>query len=720
MTVGGAAGSAVTPLPWKITDDLSIWTQNWPWTPVPPDGEATYTNSTCTLCPGGCGITVRKIDNRVVKIEGLAGHPVNDGGICTLGLAGPQLLYGATRIKSPMKKIDGRWQNVSWEAAITEVVERLQTLRRSGKSNQVACIAGNDRGTLPLLLSRFMAAYGSPNFMRPSTMEDAYVSLLETSQGGRGVPGFDLENADFILSFGSGILDGWGSPVRMFRANSAWKEKRAKHIQFEPRLSNTAAKASRWIPIEPGTEGLLALGIANVILREELYNRYFAESMSTGFEAWKQKVLETSPPDRISARTGVDVETIKSIGREFARAANPIAICGRGAAPNPVSLQEAAAVYGLNALVGNINRTGGIWEVPEAGHPRWPEVLPDPVAAAGIGKDRVDGARQGKFSATRYRLHYMAEALGKSGEGLQMVMVADANPLYTTSNVRALKKAFAAIPFKVSFSTYMDETAEQADLILPNHSYLERYEDVPSASGLTRPIIGLARPVIKPQFNTRHTGDVILAIAAKLGGSVASAFPWSSYGACLRESMGDKWHQMLGKGYWEDTNFRAVPWNEGFDTADGKFHFPDPGLVMGDVPEAPGTGDLVLVPADSVRIAADHIGSPPFLIKTVPDTVIKDKMGFVEINPATAAKLGLKDGSVALLSTSQGEAKVKVHLFEGIKPGVIAMERGLGHTAHDKYLADKGVNINELIGTMEDPASGLDTAWGVKARLTRA
>ena len=86
--VGGAAGTALTPLPWKMTDDLSIWSQNWPWTPVPPNGEVTFVNSVCRLCPGGCGITVRKVEDRAVKIEGMDGYPVNDGGICPLGLSG--------------------------------------------------------------------------------------------------------------------------------------------------------------------------------------------------------------------------------------------------------------------------------------------------------------------------------------------------------------------------------------------------------------------------------------------------------------------------------------------------------------------------------------------------------------------------------------------------------------------------------------------------------
>jgi anaerobic selenocysteine-containing dehydrogenase len=80
FVIGGAAGTALSPLPWKLTDDSSIWTQMWPWTPVPKDGEASYVNSVCTLCSGGCGITVRKIDERAVKIEGMKGHPLNDGG----------------------------------------------------------------------------------------------------------------------------------------------------------------------------------------------------------------------------------------------------------------------------------------------------------------------------------------------------------------------------------------------------------------------------------------------------------------------------------------------------------------------------------------------------------------------------------------------------------------------------------------------------------------
>ena len=121
-----------------------------------------------------------------------------------------------------------------------------------------------------------------------------------------------------------------------------------------------------------------------------------------------------------------------------------------------------------------------------------------------------------------------------------------------------------------------------------------------------------------------------------------------------------------------------------------------------------------------MRLVNRFIGDPPFVIKTVEDTVLKGKDIFIEINPKTAKQLGLSEGKYARLTTPKGNAKVRVHLFEGIKEGIIALPRGLGHTAYDNYIADKGVNYNELIGAVYDPASGLDAAWGIRAKLGKA
>jgi menaquinone reductase, molybdopterin-binding-like subunit len=731
FVIGGAAGTALSPLPWKLMDDSSIWTQMWPWTPVPEDGEASYVNSVCTLCPGHCGITVRKIDDRAVKIEGMKGHPVNDGGVCLLGLSGLQLLYGPTRVKTPLKRTgkrgQGKWKKISWKDALSEVVKKLGDLRSKDQPHKVGLISGSDRGTVPQLFDRFLTAFGSPNLFRMPSVQDSYELTLHLMQGNQTLPGFDLENADFILSFGSGIVDGWGSPVRMIRANSAWRNTGAKVIQIEPRLSNSAAKSDKWIPINPGTEAALALGLAHVIVKESLYHSEFVEKFSEGFMDWQRLVLDKFDPDSVSSITGIDSRTILVLARGFANASNPLAVCGRGKGNIPGSLHESMSVHALNALVGNINKKGGVWAVAEPDYINWPEVEMDEIAAIGMQNERLDGAWSKTYPFTRYLLNRLPSVIhSEKYYPLEALFVAGANPLYTMADTKAVQSAFEKIPFIVSFSSYMDETAQNADLILPNHGYLERYEDVPTPAGFQKPVVGLSRPVVDHQFNTKHVGDIIIGMAKGLGGSVSAAFPWDSYLTCLKETLGGQWKQLIDKGFWYDPGFIPKGWDTSFDTDSGKFAFiaKDTGSMAQFTPvkiEGNKTNyPLILICYDSIRLANGFIGDPPFVLKTVEDSVLKGQDVFVELNPKTAGAIGLKEGQRAVLSTPKGTAEVRAHLFDGIMPDVIALPRGLGHTAYDGYLADKGINCNTLIGPVEDPDSGMDAAWGIRAKLVKA
>jgi anaerobic selenocysteine-containing dehydrogenase len=243
---------------------------------------------------------------------------------------------------------------------------------------------------------------------------------------------------------------------------------------------------------------------------------------------------------------------------------------------------------------------------------------------------------------------------------------------------------------------------------------------------MSKPVIGLSRPVVKPLYNTQHTGDVIIRLAKALGGTLADAFAWDSYDACLKETLGYKWRVMVEKGFWSYPGFVAQAREEAFDTVSGKFEFVrketeslkpfEPVKIEGDKNSYP----LILMPYDSIRLANSVIGDPPFVMKSVDDTVLKGTEVFIEINPKTAGEQGLREGQLAMLSTPVGKAKVKVHLFDGIMPGIVALPRGLGHTAYDEYLAGKGINFNELIGPVEDPVSGLDTAWGIRVKLAKA
>lgn len=713
LGIGAAAGIGLTPLPWKLTDDLSIWTQNWPWTPVPEDGEASYVGSACTLCPGGCGITVRKIDDRAVKIEGTKEHPVNGGGICMLGLSGLQLLYGPTRVRTPLIKDDqGGFRKISWEDAIKEVVKKAGELRSSGQSDSIGAIAGLNRGTVSKLLERLLFASGSPNFIRTASMQDTYEIVLKMMHGIEANAGFDLENADYVLSFGAGILDGWGSPVRMFLANSALKEKKAKTVQIEPRQSNTAAKADRWVPVKPGSETALALGMINVIINQGLYDKAFIKKNSVGLKELK-KLSDAFTPEKVAELAGgkaarISAETIVTLAKEFAGASKPIAVCGKGRGMTAGSLSEFMAVHALNALVGNIGKPGGVSAIPEPPYVNWPAIAMDEVSKKGVSKKRVDGAGSNKYPNTKSMVNRFTQFAGS----LSLLFVAGANPCYSLPNAAAVKKAFHKDLFVVSFSSYMDETAQQADLILPNLGNLERYEDVYAPTGMTKPVVGVSKPVVQPECDSRNTGDVIIEIAKKLGGTIAESFPWDNYEACLNETLGGKLESVAEKGFVSDPKW-AKPLS-------GKIDFrPLTSTVKtDDKPEE--NADPVLIPYDTIRLASDYLGDPPFMIKCVSDSVLKGDESFVEVNPNTAKKLGIGDGDKVTLSTSTGKAAVRVHCSNGLMPGVIAMPRGLGHEGDDKYLSGKGVNFNDLARPVEDRISGLDTACGIRVKIAKA
>lgn len=734
FAIGAAAGINLTPLPWKLTDDLSIWTQMWPWTPVPSDGEYTYENTVCTLCPGGCGISVRKVDHRAVKIEGMKDHPVNNGGICVLGASGLQYLYGPFRVESPMKRVgdrgEGKWKKISWKRAIAEVAEKLSEIRASGSPEKVAVISGRKEGTISALWERFLTAYGSPNFMTPANIEDSYEAVLYLMQGAKGSVGFDLENANFVLSFGSGLLEGWGSPVRMFQASQKVREK-GKIIQFEPRLSNTAAKSDKWIPIIPGTEAALAMGIAHVIIREKRYDKNFVDTATSGFKTYQGLVMKDYNPEQVAEITGVPESQIVEIAREFAGATKPIAICGRGEGRIPGNIHEIMAVMALNALVGNINSEGGIWSVPKPGYINWPEPKLDEIAMAGLQKGRADGAGSKEYPFAKSLLDRFPKVINEEKSyDIEALLISNANPLFTIPDTESVKKAFSKIPCVISFSSFMDETAQFSDLILPNHIYLERYEDVPNSSMFQKPIFSLAKPVVKPEHNTMNTGDVIIKFAALIGGSIADAFKWDSYETCLKETLGHQWDVLKKEVVSIDKGFAPNPWS--YESKSGKMQF-----VATEIQKSPDSktgiphyedigidgeaGNYILIPYDSMTLSTGYAASTPYMLKIVSDKVLNQKDTVVQVNPKTALELGLKEGSYAVLATAVGEARVKITLYDGIMPNVIAMPSGLGHTAFDDYMGNgKGSNINQVLGTVEDPVTGLNAAWGIRAKLTKA
>ncbi|THB79835.1 MAG: molybdopterin oxidoreductase [Desulfobacteraceae bacterium] len=706
LGLGAAAGVALSPVGAKLTDDSSIWTQTWFLTPVPEDGEITFEPSVCSLCPGKCGINVRKITNRPVKVDGLEGYPVNDGGICLHGISAIQYLYDPSRVKTPMKRNGDTFESISWETAISEIKQKLGDIRKSGSASKLACVSGDDKGSVAQLFQRFLSAFGSNNFYTMPNLESALALTAQTMHGEDATIAYDLENAGMILSFGAGLIEGWGSPVSCFKANASKKDRGSKLYQIEARLSNTAANADKWIPVKPGTEADLALGICAVILKEKMFNAEYAQYFGGNFNKFAAMVQNKYSVANVSQTTGVPEAEIAKLANLFVKfnKSKSVAICGRGKANDAVSLKEFAAVHALNCLVGNINQKGGAWILPQNEYLQFPDVVTDDAADKGLSAKQISTSATGFFSKIK----------ATSKPDIEALFVVNANPCHNLHDAKYITDVVKQVPFVVSFSSFMDETAKQADLILPSHTCLEMMQDLPSGSGVTRQVVGLSKPVVDPVFDTKNPGDAIIELAKSFEGSIAESFPWDDLEGCLSEVASDIWDTLSEDGHVvvSDKAPGSLP------SVDFSFLAENPATaaLAGDNNEYP----LILIPIDNMRVAPGAQASSAFAVKTVADTVIKGKDGFIEINPATAKNMGIKDGSEVKVTTPSGSVVVRATYFHGIMPGYIGMVQGLGHDMNNMYVADKGVNVNELITPVFETGSGLDAAFGSVAKISKA
>jgi len=631
LLVGGVVGIQLTPLPWKLTDDTAIWTQNWPWVPVPPAGAFSSVNSVCRLCPGGCGIEVRKVDQRAVKIEGRTDYPVNPGGICPVGMGGLQLLYDEdVRFTRPMKRVGprgaGQFQDISWDEALSVLSARISTLRDQGKAAALAAVDGHFTGSsMSALIERLMKAIGSPNHVRVPSMEDTYSMTSMLMLGSQGPMAYDLENADYVLSFGSGLLEGWGGPGRVIDAWRILREKalkgKAKVVQIESRASNTASKADQWVAVRPGTEAALALGIAHILIKEGLFHTKFIQGHTFGFEDWRSSdgrnhmgfktlVMDQYGPAQVEQITGLKDSEIVSLALGFAKAKAPVALSGKGKGTLNGSLYEFMSIMALNALSGNINQPGGVVVSEPLPLDKLPEFELDAVASKSITTPRLDGAGGAAYPFSKGLIDNLATAVNASSVSpVDTLLVFSSNPAFTLPDGRNFYKALKKIPFIVSFSPFRDETANMADLVLPDHTYLEKMDDVVWPAALQYPLYGLSQPVAHPLYDTRHSGEFILQLAAKMGGAVKDSFPWESYEEVLKtrarglfesgpglvrydgkvpvwESVGknipvkadyknfdEMWKGLKSNGLWFRPSHSFGNWEKLFKTPTGKFEF---------------------------------------------------------------------------------------------------------------------------------------------------
>lgn len=793
FAAGAVGGTLLSPLPWKLADDSAIWSQNWSWRPSPERGLVSKTPSTCLFCDGGCGIQAHLVSQKnAIYIEGNPDNPVNQGGVCPSAASGCQFLYAPYRVSQPMKQTKTRgdasgFQPISWEEAIAELSLYLSKMRSRGNPQGLACISGRPRSSMFDFLRQFFSAYGSPNlFQMPSHADSLQLASMLTL-GQTATPAFALERASYVLSFGADMLEGWGAPSRMQLLFGRWREEHPgvvppKIVQVSSRLSMTATKADEWIAIKPGTETALALGISCVLIKHELYDADFMTSRVIGFEDWtdnsgktrqgfKNLVLENYTPQKVAEWTGVEAIKIEELAREFAAQKNAVAIWGEDSGETPNNIYSDLSFLALNLLKGNMHSDGMVSLVPPVPLEPLPAAEVDEWAEKGLQQPRLDMAQSKQVPLPGNGLYAFLDAINRGGTpySIEVLMVYEANPVYSLPENSLVKEALKKVDRIVSFSSYMDETAVQANLILPNHMAFERHDDVVGLPGVPYAYYAVSAPILPPRLDTKHTGDVVLALAEKIGGTVKGSLPWKNYETYLQGrvkglaatgsgAVADKpgiepWTLQAGQS--PKTNYKNAKdlWSkltsgacwygapvgtmQEIKTSSGKYELAcvslqDRGVNVEDdtvyLPHftslAPSgdekTFPLLMVGYRGLNLSSGYMANPPFMTKTLWDFLLKGKDLFVEVHPETAKSLGMKQGDQATLKTPRGQVNVRIRVFPGAHPDTVFVVHGLGHTAYDEYIRDKGINANEIIEVQMDPITGLGTVWATRAQLVRA
>jgi molybdopterin-containing oxidoreductase family iron-sulfur binding subunit len=644
---------------------------------VPPvdyiPGVSKLYNSVCRECPAGCGAMVRQREGRVLKVEGNPSNPINEGGLCMRGQASVQGLYNPDRFAQPYARNKaGAMEKISWEDGIGILSKKLQELVSEGKIGDAQFLSGHATGSRARLIDLSSSLLGMKK--RVSYESFSYEPLKTAGEicfGKKEVPVFVLDKADYLLNFGADLFETWISPVRYTKDFSRMRQNHGfykKSVHVEPRHSLTASGSDEWIPIRPGTEVLMALGIGYELLKNGSAKLTAMESSGFG------NMLTSYTPEKVSAETDVPASTIKRIAKELGEAESGLVLGPGMAGGGKNSVDTWVAVHLLNYMIGAINQT----------------------VLFGLGESigQVDPYDNIQELVSRMK-----------DKQVPLLLVHETNPVYSMPKSSGFKEAIDQVPFVVSFSTFPDETTEYADLILPDHTWLERWDDFESREGLH----GLLQPVMNPVTDTRNFGDVLIEASQKALGGSAEGLPWKTYYDYLMDS----WkaiHKSSGEtqtfdefldaalrrgGYFKSHQSEPVALSEGVSG----YEFKDSGLK-----DSPGKFYYYSYPSGHYY---DGRSADRQWLQEIPDPItcaVWDS--WVEINPQTAEKLGIKRGDLIKVVSPHGEIKVPAYVYEGIRADVVAVQSGQGHAALGRYAMNVGANSVSILSPDKDQKSG--------------
>ena len=720
--------------------------------------EEKWMATSCLNCQARCAIRVRVVNGKAVKITGNPLSKVSDGKICPRGHIGLQVLYDPGRINTPLKRtnpqkgngIDPQWAPIGWDQALGEMTNRLNKLRETGEPNKLLLFYGLNTVSSQDMIFRFAEAFGTPNLVSGDGLESETEKSGNWMADGHYAPtAYDLDHTDYILAFGADILES-SKPLSRFLRK--WgkirreKPNRTKIVVVNPRYSVTAAKADEWVPINPGTDGALAMAVAHVIISEGLWNKAFVKDWTAGFESYKELVLRQYDPKDISKITGIEPETIRRIAREFARTQPALALRGQESINWPEGSFASYAIFCLNALVGSIDTPGGVLYQESLPYREMPRLVEDEVAKKGKARPFLDLRGTDRFPAAKVVTNQLPESLlGNVPYPIEMAIGFNSNFSMLSPGTGRWDQALKKLSYYVHVSPFVSEMALYADLILPSTTYLEEwgYDHSPPGSGFAE--VKIKQPVVTPHGITRSVTDILFQTAKRLNGRVAESFANLGGNAegfvKFRTETLVPWKEFLERGVGAGKDYEYYKYPRIFQTPSKKFEFSSGNLrsllagtkkgkeegldYLPHPAEATFLGDkgkypLILLPYQPLMVVENGSQNYPWAQEIF---LPMDGMGWetlVEINSDTAKSLKLKDGQMVWVESSFQKMRARVKFSEGVHPDVVALPSGQGHTSYGKWQKGIGVNPNEIIGVDYDTLSGQAAFFNTRVKVYKA
>lgn len=672
-------------------------------------GAIKTTYSVCDMCPWRCGIVVQSVGDRVYKIDGNPADPKSGGTICARGQGGVSFMYDPDRLQAPMVRTgergEGKFKEVTWTEALDASAEKLNAIAAEYGPESIA-VFGHTSGDF-WFADYFAQALGTPNAAKPSSSlctsprEEAATLTYGLTVGGHEP--VDWDAIQCITLIGSHI--GEDARNTIMKDFGAAIGRGAKVIVVDPRLSTVASKADYWLPIKPGTDTALLLAWINVLINENLYDSEYVEEWTEGFDKLAAHVADFTP-EWAAEITDLPADLIRTTARVMAENAPQTAIVpGRHVTWYGNDTQRMRAAYIVNALLGAYGREGGIYiskapYIEAYPHPPFavvgssggcsaePGAVSDELPLGPSGKARADGART-RFLRGATAMQELIEPM-ITGEPypIKALIVYGMNLLNSIPNVERTKEALKKLDFVLVIDVLPMEHVAWADVVMPEATVLERYEDLWTVSHKT-PYITMREPAVEPYADTKPAWWMARELGLRMG--LDKYFKWETAEEFVNERLAtigsslDKMREQQGvivqkgKPYLEDFKGKSP-----FPTGTGKILlYSDELALAGHDPiptyepvEEPPEGYFRLLYGRHPVHTFAKTQNTPLLSELYPENELW-------INRELAKKLRVKDGDKVMLENQDGATSgpIKVKATQRIRPDAVYMVHGFGQNA---------------------------------------